>query len=126
MQGSFGSVSVSIAHGASVTTGVLADFSAAKKSIFAESKERWMCFQGYFWCSVVRLMNGIDISTKEKKMIQWVFSSKARTTSISLMLLPELRSETHSYSNLLGLSVDPGACYSIVEPFIVSQKFPLL
>lgn len=71
-------------------------------------------------------MNGIDISTKEKKMIEWVFSSKARTTSISLMLLPELRSEMHSYSYLLGLSVDPGACYSIVEPFIVNQKFPLL
>lgn len=40
---------------------------APKQSIFAESKERRLCFQVCLWCSTVRWMNGTDISTKKKK-----------------------------------------------------------
>lgn len=69
----------------------LADFPAARESIFAESRERWMYFQVCLWCSIVRLMNGTDISTKKKKMIERVSFSKARSTSISLTLQLDLR-----------------------------------
>lgn len=65
--GRFGFASVTIAHGANVTTGTIADFSAARENIFAESEEKWICFQIHLWCSIVRLMNGTDISTKKKK-----------------------------------------------------------
>lgn len=92
--GRFGFASVTIAYGANVTTGTTADFSAARENIFAESEEKWICFQICLWGSIVRLMNGTDISTKKKKMIEWMSFSKARTTSISLMLQPELRVST--------------------------------
>lgn len=39
---------------------------ALKESIFAESKERCLCFQVCLWSSTVRWMNGTDISTKKK------------------------------------------------------------
>lgn len=66
VHGRFGSAAVPVAPGANVTTGTLADFSAAKESIFAECRERWMCFHACFWCSVVRLTNGTNISTGKK------------------------------------------------------------
>lgn len=65
-RGRFGFASVPGGPGATVTDVQLLT-SAARERIFAESRERWMYFQVHLWCSIVRLMNGTDISTKKKK-----------------------------------------------------------
>lgn len=57
-RGRFGSASVPGGPGATVTD--------VQESIFAASRERWMYSQVCLWCSIVRLINGTDISTKKK------------------------------------------------------------
>lgn len=65
VHGRFGFTSVTGAHGANVTDVQLLT-SAARESIFAESRERWMYFQVCLCCSIVRLINSTEISTKKK------------------------------------------------------------
>lgn len=113
VQGEIGSASVTAAHDASVITGTLADFSAAKESMFADSRERWMCFQACLWCSIVRLMSGADMSSKKEKNGRVGVLLQSKDHIHQPHAYTRAQDKAHSYSYPLGLNIDPGASYWI-------------
>lgn len=87
--------------------------SAAKESMFADSRERWICFQACLWCSIVRLMNGAAMSSKKEKNDRVGILLQSKDYVHPCHASARVQGKARSYSYLLGLNIDLGASYWI-------------
>lgn len=73
-----------------------------------------MHFQACFWCSIVRLMKGADMSfKKEKKNGRVEYLSPSKDHIHQSHASARAQGKAHSCSHRLGFSVDPGASYRL-------------